>query len=232
MPADIITRHLKGVPLFKELTEAEIEPIVKIAHVRTYKPRTFVFMQGDPLERVFFIQQGKVKIYKTDINGKEQIVSILKEDDMFPHVGFFGRGSYPAHAELLEESIIVVIPIAEFETILLQYPEVSVKLFRVMGEKIIDLQNRLEEQVLHNTKEQILMLLLRLCEAYGRELGAGQVQLDTYFTNRELANMIGTSRETVSRTLTQLRKKEFIHFNKYGYLNISTEAIQKELFDL
>lgn len=232
MSEEIIVRHLRNVPLFKKLTLSELEPIVQIAQIRKYNRNTFVFMQDDPLDRVFFIQEGKVKIYKTDINGKEQIVSILKEGDMFPHVGFFRTGHYPAHAEVTEESKLIVIPIPDFEAILLQYPEVAVKLFRVMGERIIDLQNRLEEKILHNTYEQILMLLLRLCKAYGEPLDENRIQLDTHFTNRELANMIGTSRETVSRTLTQLRKKNFVTFNKSGYLVISSDDVQDELFKL
>ena len=232
MQSETVSRHLKNVSLFKELTDTEIESIVQIAQIRNYKAHTFVFMQDDPLDRVFFIQKGKVKIYKTDVHGKEQIVSVLKEGDMFPHVGFFKRGTYPAHAELIEKSTLIVIPIEDFETILLQNPEVCVKLFRVMGEKIIDLQNRLEEQILHNTYEQILMLLLRLSKAYGEPIDDKRVRLNTHFTNRELANMIGTSRETISRTLTKLRKKDMIALNKYGSFIISTEAIQNELFNM
>ncbi|WP_240376968.1 Crp/Fnr family transcriptional regulator [Bacillus piscicola] len=232
MSIDAIARHLQKVPLFRELTKEELGPIVGIAQLRTFTPHSFVFMQDDPLDRVFFIQKGKVKIYKTDIQGKEQIVSILKEDDMFPHVGFFRTGSYPAHAEVLEETSLIVIPINEFENILLRNPEVSIKMFRVLGEKIIDLQNRLEEQVLHNTYEQILMLLLRLCSLYGKSYDDERTELDTQFTNRDLANMIGTSRETVSRTLTKLRKKDLVRFSSAGFLIIANEAIQDELFDL
>lgn len=89
MTNDWIKARLKNVTLFRKLSDQELDSIVKISQVRVYKPRTFVFMQGEPLERVFFIQSGTVKIYKTDINGKEQIVSILQTGEMFPHAGFF-----------------------------------------------------------------------------------------------------------------------------------------------
>ena len=77
MANDWMKERLKNVPLFRELSDHELESLVSICHVRVYKPRTFVFMQGDPLERVYFIHSGTVKIYKTDMSGKEQIVSIL-----------------------------------------------------------------------------------------------------------------------------------------------------------
>ncbi|TLS37831.1 Crp/Fnr family transcriptional regulator [Pseudalkalibacillus caeni] len=229
MPEYSLNTHLKKIPLFKELTEDEIDKITHIALTRKYRQRMLVFMQGDPLDRVFFIISGKVKIYKTDSTGKEQIVSILQDGEMFPHAGFFRKGDYPAHAEVVEPSTMIVIPVADFEKILLENPEVCMKLFRVMGEKIIDLQHRLEEQIMQNTYEQILSLLLRLCKLYGSTSEKGVTVLNTHFTNKELANMIGTSRETVSRTLTQLKKKKLVNISEKGFIEVMEEDIKEEL---
>jgi len=223
-----IENRLTDVPLFKELTAAELDPIVKIAQARFYKQKRYVFMQDDPLDRVFFIHSGKVKIYKTDMSGKEQIVSILEAGEMFPHAGFFRQGNFPAHAEIIEDADLIVIPIDRFEEILITYPELCIKLFKVLGEKIIDLQSRLEAQVLHNTFEQIILLLIRLCETNGEKVG-DHYHLTTQFTNRELANMIGTSRESVSRTINQLKKKNFVSQNEAGFFLINPEALHREL---
>lgn len=225
---DIINR-LSDVPLFRELTLEELDPIVLIAQTRFYKHKMYVFMQDDPLDRVFFIHSGKVKIYRTDLSGKEQIISVLEPGEMFPHAGFFRKGSYPAHAEISEDANLIVIPIDKFEGILITYPELCIKLFKVLGEKIVDLQGRLEAQVLHNTYEQIILLLIRLCKSNGEKI-SDKFQLTTQFTNRELANMIGTSRETVSRTLNHLKKKEYIDLCEEGYYLIDREALQQELF--
>lgn len=225
---DIINR-LSDVPLFRELTLEELDPIVRIAQTRFYKHKMYVFMQDEPLDRVFFIHSGKVKIYRTDLSGKEQIISVLEPGEMFPHAGFFRKGSYPAHAEISEDTNLIVIPIDKFEEILITYPELCIKLFKVLGEKIVDLQGRLEAQVLHNTYEQIILLLIRLCKSNGEKI-SDKFQLTTQFTNRELANMIGTSRETVSRTLNHLKKKEYIDLCEEGYYLIDREALQQELF--
>jgi CRP-like cAMP-binding protein len=226
---DWIKKRIKNVPLFHELSDHELDSLVAISQVRNYKPRTFLFMQGDPIEYVFFIHSGTVKIHKTDVSGKEQIVSILQTGEMFPHVGFFRKGTYPAHAEIVEEAVLIEIPIAEFEQTLIRYPELSMKLFRVMGEKIIDLQNRLEEQILHNTYEQIVLLLLRLTKSNAIQQG-DYYRLTAHFTNRELANMIGTSRETVSRTINQLKRKDLIKLNDDGFYLIDAERLEKEIF--
>ncbi|MDQ0197568.1 Crp/Fnr family transcriptional regulator [Neobacillus ginsengisoli] len=229
MKQEDIVKRLSVVPIFKELSPEELDPIIRISQARFYKSKMYVFMQDDPLDRVFFIHTGKIKIYKTDLSGKEQILSVLEPGEMFPHAGFFRQGSFPAHAEVMEDAHLIVIPIDKFEEILISYPELCIKLFKVLGEKIVDLQGRLEAQILHNTYEQIILLLIRLCKSNGDKIN-NQYRLTTQFTNRELANMIGTSRETVSRTINYLKKKEYINHDDDGYYLIDREGLQQELF--
>ncbi|KFN04005.1 Crp/Fnr family transcriptional regulator [Bacillus clarus] len=228
MKEEMIKKHLRDVFLFKELSEEELQPIVDISRLRMYKARSFVFMQGDPLDRVFFIHSGKVKIQKTDATGKEQIIAVLQAGEMFPHAGFFRRGVFPAHAEIIETAQLIVTPIADFEKILIQYPELCIKLFKILGEKIVDLQNRLEEQILHDTYEQIIMLLLRLCKSNGIQVNHTYT-LKTQFTNRELANMIGTSRETVSRTISQLKRRKLIDLDESSCYIIDPNTLEEEI---
>lgn len=221
---------LQHFSLFKNLTDYEMEPILDIARNRTFRQGTHLFMQGDPLTNVYFILHGKIKIYRTDIQGKEQIVNVLGESGMFPHQGFFRNDNYPAHAEVIEEASLVYIPIPLFEQFLITNPEVSVKVFKVLGDMIVDLQNRLEEQILHNTYEQIILLLLRLATSHGKEVNESEVKITTQFTNKDLANMIGSSRETVSRTLTQLKKSKLVYSDKNGNLVVDRDELEEELF--
>ncbi|ALX48651.1 Crp/Fnr family transcriptional regulator [Lentibacillus amyloliquefaciens] len=230
MNTETVQELLQKFPLFKGLTDYEIESIVELAKSRMYRHGTHIFMQGDPLTNVYFIHQGKIKIYKTDFHGKEQIVNVLQAGDMFPHQGFFRQDDYPAHAEVLEDATLIYIPIPSFENFLVNQPEICVKLFRVLGDIIVDLQTRLEEKLLHNTYEQIIMLLIRLSKGYGKETSDGMTKLTTNFTNRELANMIGSSRETVSRTLTQLKKQHLITADKSGAIVLDINALEEELF--
>lgn len=227
--SDVIFNHFKKVPLFKDLSDEELQSIVDISHMRIYKAKSYVCMQGDKLDRVFFIHSGKVKIHITDPSGREQIVSIPRTGEMFPHVGLFRKGTFPAHVEVLKTAELIVTPIANFEEILIKYPELCIKLFKFLGEKIIDLQARLVEQTLHNTYDQVIMLLLRLCKSNGVSLDKNQYKITTHFTNRELANMIGSSRESVNRTINQLRKKELVTIDSEGFFVINIEELQAEV---
>ncbi|WP_112180133.1 MULTISPECIES: Crp/Fnr family transcriptional regulator [Paraliobacillus] len=221
----------KSIPLFKDLAPAELEPILSLMKSHTYQRGNHVFMQGEPLTTVFFIKTGSINIYKTDIHGKEQIVNLLTKGDMFPHQGFFRKGNYPAHAQAVEETEIYSLPIQTFENFLITNPSISIKLIHVLGGLIIDLQNRLEEQILHNTYEQIIMLLLRLTETHGEEQVNGWFVLQTPFSNQQLANMIGSSRESVSRTLSQLKKQQTIKKHQNGALLINKELLNHLLFN-
>ena len=230
MNVESIQALLQRFSLFKDLTNREIEPIVELAKNRLYRQGTHIFMQGDPLTNVYFIQQGQIKIYRTDMQGKEQIVNVLREGEMFPHMGFFRKGSYPAHAEVSEDAILIYIPIHSFEEFLKTNPEICVKIFRILGDKIVDLQNRLEEKILHNTYEQIILLLIRLAKSHGRKYDDDQYIFTTQFTNRDLANMIGSSRETVSRTLTYLKKAKLLSTDPAGNMILNMTKLKDELF--
>lgn len=229
MKNDDIEKLLINFPIFRQLDDKEIAKILEISITREWKKGSHIFFQDEPLENVYFISTGKIKIYKNDLNGKEQIVNILKRGEMFPHIGFFRRGGYPANAEALTDSTLVVVPISLFEQVLIDYPSLSIKVFKVLGEKIVDLQERLEEQVLNNTHEQIIRLLVRLGKKHGQYFEDGTITLKGEFTNKDLANMIGTTRETVSRTLTRLKKEGKIATDNKGNLTFHPDKLLDDI---
>ena len=224
-----IKELLKNFPLFQDLSEHEIESIASLSQQRQYPKDKHIFMHGEPITSVYFISSGTIKIYRTDPNGKEHIINILETGAMFPHQGFFRRGVYPAHAVALEDSVLFSIPIHAFEQFLLLNPEITIKIFRILGDLLVELQDRLEEKALRNTKEQLIFSLLRLSEKLGTRLTDDTVLIHTHFTNQELANMIGSSRETFNRLLTELKKRESISTNDSGHLIIYVKKLQEEI---
>lgn len=229
MKTETIKKVLSEFSLFRELNDDELTKITDIALPKEWKKQSHVFLQGEPLKNVYFIYDGKIKVYKSDINGREQIVAIMKKGEMFPHVGFFRKGDYPAYAEVVEPSTLIAIPISKFEKVLIENPELCIKVFRVLGEKIVDLQNRLEEQILNNTYEQIIKLLIRLGKNHGQQTKDCRILLKAEFTNKDLANMIGTTRETISRTLTKMKKDALVELDPEGNMLLNIESLMEEL---
>lgn len=225
---DMVDR-LTAVPFFKELSDDELEFFVQCAQIHFYRKKANVFMQDDPLDRVFFIDRGKVMIYRTDLSGKEQIMTILEKGRMFPHPGFFRHETYPAYAVVLEDTHLIVIPISKFEKFLISNPKLCIKIIRFLGEKTVDLQGRVEAHILHNTYERIILLLIRLCKSNGEKRNE-MFKLTTQYSNRELANMIGSSRETVSIAMNHLKKKRYIIQENDGLYLLDLDALKQELF--
>src|SRR5690625_5149964 len=137
---------LKQFPIFQSLTDYEMTPIIDFSQIKEFRNGEIIFLQDQPISHVYFIQSGKIKIYKTDYEVKEQIVNVLQTNDMFPHQGLFRKGNYPAHAEVIELAKLSIIPIVSFENFLITHPEISIKMFRVLGGIIVDLQDLLEQK--------------------------------------------------------------------------------------
>lgn len=215
-------------PLFQDLSEREINAIANLSLQRIYPRGKHIFLQGEPIANVYFISSGIIKIYRTDPKGKEHIINILETGKMFPHQGFFRRDDYPAHAVALEDSVLFYISINAFEQFLLSNPEICMKLFRILGDLIVELQTRLEERTLRNTKEQLILLLLRMSKKHGTQIANGTFLINTHFTNQELANMIGSSRETINRILAELRRKKSISTTRSGNLIIFANELKNE----
>lgn len=219
---------LRKIPLFSECNEEDLKKIAQILIPRSFEEKEIVFMQGDLQEYMYFILRGKVKIYRTDEQGREQIFNILESGDFFPHVGFFQKAYYPAHSVMMEKGELLALPTARLRHFLFSCPEICMRLMAVMESKIIELQARLEELVLHDTFGRVILLLLRLSRTHGVPEGS-RLRINFPLTNQELANMIGTTRETVSRTLSQLKKTGAIETTTNHYFIIDRDLLEKQL---
>ena len=216
---------LRLLPMFRDLTQEELEQIWGISILRSYRKRTVVFNEGSNKEAVYFILDGLVKAFKTDENGNEHIVSFLKTGDMFPHTGFFNQNPYPATAEVIVDTQLLAIPVRSFEQLLTSIPAISIKLMRAMSEKIRELQGKLQELTGNDVQDRGLLFLLKLAENYGT-LRNGFVYIDVPMTNQEFADTIGSTRETVNRLINQLRKEDILETSRSGYVILDYDALK------
>lgn len=216
---------LRGVPLFRDLSQEEMDKLSWFAIQRSYRKRSIIFSEGSDKEAVYFIQEGLVKTYKTDENGHEQIVSFLKAGDMFPHTGLFNKNPYPATAETIVSTELIALPIKPFETFLLDAPGVAIKIMRVMSEKLSELQNKLQELTGQDVQNRGQLFLIKLAENYGKVVG-GEMHIDLPMTHQDIANTIGTTRETVNRLLTQLKKEGILESSRSGFVVYNMDALR------
>lgn len=221
------SRFLRQIPLFQDLNSEEIQPIAAITIPRFVSRKGIVFTEGGEKEAVFLIREGVIKTYKTDENGHEQIVSFLKNGDIFPHTGFFNPHPYPATAEAIMDTRLLAIPVRLFEQLMQDTPSIAIKMMRVMGEKILELQEKIQELSGQDVKHRALSFLLKLSEQHG-ERKENKIVINLPMTHQEFANAIGTSRETINRLLNQLSKENIVSIGRSRIVIIDLDALKQQ----
>ncbi len=221
-----IVDYIDQIELFRELEPEDKEKIADISILRQLYKKTPVFHEGSPKESVYFICEGLIKTYKTDVQGNEQIVNILREGDLFPHTGFFDQKPYPATAETLTDARLIAIPLKSFEHMLITHPAIAIKVMRVMGEKLRELQVALQELTGQDVQHRIISFLLKLARLH-RHGEDATVHIELPITHQEIANLVGTRRETVNRVLNSLKKAELITVQRQGILIADIEGLEQ-----
>ncbi|RED77441.1 MULTISPECIES: Crp/Fnr family transcriptional regulator [Cohnella] len=227
MSKDKASAFLHQVPLFHDLNPQEMARVEEITISRSISRRSVVFTEGSEKEAVYFIRNGLVKTFKTDENGHEQIVSFLKTGDMFPHTGFFNQNPYPATAEAIVDTQLLAIPVKMFERLMMNTPSIAIKMMRVMGDKIRELQEKLQVLSGQDVKHRVLSFLLQLAEHHG-DMKDNKITINLPMTHQEIANSIGTTRETINRLLNQFNKDELLEVDRSRIVIIDLEALKQQ----
>ena len=204
---------LKKVPFFEDLTDAELSMIAAVMTEKAFARNELIFLEDDPGEGMFIIRQGRVKVSKSSADGREQILHILKEGDIFAEVVLFDQGVYPATAEAVEETRVWLLRNGDMEVLLQNHPKLAVNLLRLMGRRLRQAQLLIRDLALHDTCGRLAGLLLRFARREGERTERGIV-LDLDLTRQELASMIGTSRETVARILSRFQREGLLELDK------------------
>jgi len=197
---------LKKLPAFSNLQDLDLSKINEITIQRNYRKGSIIFMEGDPGEAFYFIKSGKVKIYKTSPDGRELIFAILSEGDVFAEVTLFNDINYPASAEVMEDASLGMIKNQDLEGVISKNAELALAIIKVLSKKLFNSQQKVKELALGDTFMRTAQTIIKLAEEHGKKTDEGlEVKLD--ISRQELANMIGTARETVSRALSQFKKE-------------------------
>ena len=218
--------YLKKVPIFSDLSEEDLQMMSEIILVRKYRKNMIIFMEGEPGDGLYFIKQGRVKIYKTTEDGREQILHFLQNGDVFAEVVLFDGGPFPATAEVLEDSTIGIIRNQDIDRFIKNYPDIAVRLLKMMSKKLRQAQMQIRDLALKDTYGRIVGMLYKLSKEYGEQCEAG-TRITIPLSRQELANLIGTSRETVTRLLGDLKKSKIIELDKQEIVIINEKKLKQ-----
>ena len=219
---------LKYVPIFSELDDATIEQISKIGSRKTFKKESVVLFEHETGSALFVIVEGKVKISRVSDDGREVILTILNESDFFGEMAIIDGLSRSANVTAMEDSELFIIQRNDFIGLLQTHPEISISLLKELTQRMRAADLKIKSLSLKDAEGKVATVILQLADDIGK-IKNGTVEIEKLPLQHDLANMAGTSRETISRTLHSLVKKELIEL-KGSKLKILNYEKFKELF--
>jgi len=200
LPADV----LRKAPLFATLPDEDLRRVAAIAVSRRYARKEAIFREGDRADGFFVITSGKVKVFKLSDEGKEQVLHVLEPGQSFAEAVIFEGGVYPAHAEALADSEILLLPKRAFIDLLEKNPKVAVRMLASLSKWLKRMTDLVESLSLRDVEARLVFYLSEELSSRGIPPRDG-ITLELPVSKNVLASRLGTVPETFSRTLKKLQ---------------------------
>jgi CRP/FNR family transcriptional regulator, cyclic AMP receptor protein len=201
--------YLKKIALFADLPAPVVQKLSETVELREIRRRQVIYLPGDPGQSVFFVNGGRVKISKVTRDGKELTLAYRGPGEIFGELCMLEGGPREEMAEAMENAMITELTRDEFEKMVQQNGMLGYRLTKAMLQRRREVENKVEQLLFKDVNAKLAELLLRLGNEYGVQSGRGTL-VALKITHQEMANLIGSTRETVSLTLSMFKKKGLI----------------------
>lgn len=203
-PADI--NLLREVPIFGDLTEEALATIADLSVRRSFPKNSLIVLEESRAETLYIIEYGSVKITRLNEEGREVILAMLGSSEFFGEMALLDGQGRSANVMALEDTSLVTLSRRDFLDVLNRYPSISIQLLREMTSRLRKSDQQIKSLSLSDAEHRIGIALHRISEEVGI-FRKGEVFVSKLPYQQDIANMAGTSRETVSRMLKNLEKK-------------------------
>ena len=200
-----ISQILSITPLFKGLSERQLDEIGNIAVIRQYKRGAVIFMEGDEADGFYIVAAGQVKIFKTSMEGKEQILHVYGPGNPFGEVPVFSGSRFPANALALASSRILFLPRKAFVELIARHPSLSMNMLGELSMRLRQFTVQIENLSLKEVPSRLASYLIYLAR---EQDAADRVTLD--ISKGQLASLLGTIPETLSRIFAKMSAQNLI----------------------
>ena len=200
---------IQTVPLFSDLSDTSLKVITGKMVARSYDKEKMILIEESAGETFFLISKGTVKITRMSDDGREVILAILGEGDFFGEMALLDGEGRSANVVALEDAEVLTLQRSDFLDILERFPKIAIHLLKELTTRIRHSDQQIESLSLSGAEQRISLVLIRLAEEMG-QIKEGTVTIEHIPYQQDIANMAGTSRETVSRVYKMLEDKNHI----------------------
>lgn len=220
---------LSHISLFEELPMQELKVIDAMSQMRPVKKGKIIVSPDAPFPALFLLKEGQVRLYRMNQHGKQFTVDILTSGNIFGETATLSLTDDDLYAEAMTDTYLCTISVKEFEQFIEKNPKIALKLINILSERLKDVYALSEKIALTDVKYRILYLLLKLSEKSGERKKEWQT-INIKLTHADIAAMVGTTRETTSVIMSNLKKEGYI--KKGLRLSIHADKVKQALQDL
>ncbi|MFL0166249.1 Crp/Fnr family transcriptional regulator [Candidatus Clostridium helianthi] len=197
------------VPIFENLNRDELVEIVNKINHKEFSKGDVIFTEGNIANTLYFINEGKIKLYKYTKDGKEQILHILSEGDFFGELELIKPSKYGFNSKAIEDVKICTLSKEEMKDIMMKNPEIGIKVLETVGERLSKVENLVQNLATNDVDSRMAYLIIELMEKYGENVD-GNISVKLPISREDMASFIGVTRETISRKLKKLEDENLI----------------------
>lgn len=209
---------LRNFPLFEDLPSSELYKVANIIDKKESPKYHYIYQPGDLTDSIYFLERGTVKIGTHSDEGKEVIKSILHPKAMFGELSLLGEEKRTDFAKSMDSTTTYyVMKVSAFHDIVRTNSNLSMKLIGMLGRRLKNTERRLESMILKDARARIIDFLKDNAKNQGRQVGF-EMLLKHSLTQQDIANFTGTSRQTVTSVLNDLKKSNLIYFKRKSIL--------------
>ena len=214
------TDVLRRVPLFSDLAEPELARFADVTREREYPRNSVILFEDDPGDALYIVSTGQVKVVLIGEDGREVILSVLGDGDFFGEMSLIDDEPRSAHVIAMKDSNLLVLRRDDFQARLEENPRIALKLLKVLVQRLRRADEKIGGLVLLDVNGRVAQLLLDLAEE------SGGPRITRRLTHHTIAQMIGSSRETVSRAMRELVERGAIDVSRREITIRQPEALR------
>ena len=203
----IIENTLRSCQLFMGLPAVDIVAIASFIVSKHLDKGEYLFREGDRSEGFYVVQKGAINVHRVNAAGKEQVIHLFQPIESFAEATLATEGGYPADARATEPTTVLLVPKNDFVELLRRRPDLALRMLGAMSQHLRVIVGLLDDLTLKDMETRLANWLLKQCP---RPVGAAQVEIKLDRTKRVLAAEMGTTSETLSRTLAKFRDQKFL----------------------
>lgn len=200
---------LERTKLFGELDEVSLRILAERAQERRLARDELLFVAGDDARGLYVIVEGALRAFRTNPDGREQVLQVERAGATFAEVPTFDDGPYPSSVAAEEDSVLLFISKRDVQQICLEHPKIALAALRVLANRLRRCTALVEELSLQEVSQRVARFLLTEAQESGVSDGSG-ARVDLALTNQQIAARVGSVRDVVSRAIAQLREDGLI----------------------